>query len=166
MNGWDIAVLIINVVLTIISGFGAYKSIRYFKKSRHITIYAQTNKALGEIGKMLKLLPEALAAASSTKKGFNPENAVCEKGSELANSLNAIMNAIPSEYSTEFRLLQKNGDFELEQYIYSFIDKTVIIQVNGRTTLDRTSFDTCQERLREMQEFLKKKIVEEENNLK
>lgn len=166
MSGWDIAITIINVVLAIISGFGAYKSIRYFKKSKHITIYAQTNQALGEIGEMLKLLPEALEAASTNKKGYSPENTVRDKGSKLANHLNIIMSAIPADYSEKLRELQKTGTFNLSQYINSLIDGTAVVEENGRKMLNRTSFDICQERLREMQEFLKKKIAEEEEKLK
>ena len=76
------------------------------------------------------------------------------------------MSVIPSEYSTEFRALQKTNSFDLEQYIHSFIDKSVVIEDNGRKTLERGKFDICQERLREMQEFLKRKIAEEEERLK
>lgn len=166
MTTWEITESIINIVLTVISAVGAYKSFRYFKKSRHITIYAQSKEALNELGEMLRLLPEALALASAEKKGFNPENAVSEKGTELFKHLNAIMSAIPSEYSAEFRALQKFEDFDLERYIRSFIDKSAVIEENGRKTLRKTDFDICQKQLREMQEFLKEKIAEEEEKLK
>lgn len=76
------------------------------------------------------------------------------------------MSAIPADYSKKLRELQKIGAFNLPQYINSLIDGTAVIEVNGRKMLDRTSFDICQERLREMQEFLKKKIAEEEEKLK
>lgn len=166
MTVWEITEFIINIVLTVISAVGAYNSIRYFKKSKHITIYAQSREALNELGEMLKLLPEALALALTEKKGFNPENAVSEKGTELSKHLNAIMSAIPSEYSADFRALQKYEAFDLEQYIRSFIDKSAVIEENGRKTLGKIDFDICQKQLREMQEFLKKKIAEEEEKLK
>lgn len=76
------------------------------------------------------------------------------------------MSAIPTEYSEEFQNLQKTDDFILEQYISSFIDGSAIVEENERKTLQRTSFDICQERLRAMQTFLKKKIAEEEGKLK
>ncbi len=165
---WEKAEFIINIVLTIISAVGAYNSIRYFKKSKHITLYAQSNKALGELGEMIRILPDVLfmATASTGKKGFSLQNAISEKGTELANHLNVIMDAIPSAYSAEFRALQRTEGFDLEQYINSFIDKTVLITEDGVFTLDRSVFDTCQVRLREMQEFLKLKIAEEEEKLK
>ena len=76
------------------------------------------------------------------------------------------MSAIPTEYSIDFQQLQKTDTFTLEQYINSYIDGTAIIEENGRKTLQRASFDTCQERLRAMQAFLKQKISEEEEKLK
>ena len=167
MITWEKIEFIINIVLTVISVVGAYKSLRCFKKSKRITIYAQSNKALNELSEMLNLLPEVLACASSAeKKGFNLENAVSEKGTELVKHLNAIMNAIPSEYSVEFRALQKRSSFDLEKYIHSLIDKSAVIEENGRKTLERINFDTCQERLLEMQECLKNKIDKEEGRLK
>ena len=75
MKASDIIILIINILITIVSCVGACKSVRYFKKSRHITIYAKTNQALNKLGEMLKILPEALAATASPKKGFSVENA-------------------------------------------------------------------------------------------
>ena len=103
----DTIILAINIMITIVSSFGAYKSFRYFKKSKHITIYANTSQALNELGEMLKMLPEALAATSNTKRGFNSENAIKDIGTKLFNHLNEIMNAMPTEYMTEFQDLQK-----------------------------------------------------------
>lgn len=164
---WENIELLINIGFAIGSSIGAYKSFRYFKKSKHITIYAQSNKVVGELGEMLELLPDALAAASSVeKRGFNAENAVSETGTKLAKHLNVIMREIPPEYSTEFRGLQKTNCFDLEQYIHSLIDKSAVIEENGRKTLKRGDFDTALEHLRAMQEFLKKKIAEEEEKLK
>ena len=76
------------------------------------------------------------------------------------------MKAIPADYSDEFHTLQKTDTCDVEQYISSLIDGTAIIEAGGRKMLDRESFDKCQERLRAMQEYLKKKLLEEEEKLK
>ena len=112
------------------------------------------------------MLPEALAATANPKKGFSVENAIRDYGTKLSGNLNEIMSAIPTEYSNEFQKLQKDGTFILEQYINSFIDGSAIVEENERKTLQRASFDKCQERLRAMQMFLKRKIAEEEEKLK
>lgn len=166
MKTWDFVVLGINIIVTIVSIVGAVKSIRFFKKSKHISIFAQTNQSFNELEIMLRILPEALAAASRTGKGYNPENAVQEIGTAMSNHYNAIMKAIPSDYSFEFRTLQKTNTCDVEQYISSLIDGTAIVEINGGKTLMRESFDKCQEQLRAMQEYLKKKISEEEEKLK
>ena len=65
---WDILILCVNIVITAFSAFSAYKSLRYFNKSKIITTYTQTNQLLEEVGEMLKKLPEALEAAPKFKK--------------------------------------------------------------------------------------------------
>jgi len=166
MKTWDILIFCLNIVVTIVSIVGAVKSIRYFKKSKHITVYAQTNQSYNELEELLRKLPEALAAASRTGKGYSPENAVQEIGTSMSNHYNTIMKTIPTDYSDEFRALQKTNTCDVEQYISSLIDGTAIIESDERKMLGRDSFDKCQERLRAMQEYLKKKISEEEEKLK
>lgn len=51
--GVFLGTIIINVILAVVSGVGAYKSLKNFRKSHNLTIYVQTNKALIEIQKML-----------------------------------------------------------------------------------------------------------------
>lgn len=68
MGMFDVVLIIINVILAIISGIGAYNSVKYFRKSKNITIFAQTNKALVEVQKMLIKLPEALSSSNSSKE--------------------------------------------------------------------------------------------------
>lgn len=166
MKAADIIILIINILLAIISGIGAFNSIRYFKKSKHIAIYAQTNRAFNLLGEMLKTLTDTLAATTSHKRGFNVENAIRGYGIKLSSNLNEIMSAIPTEYSIEFQELQKDDTFVLEQYINSYIDGTAVVEENEKKILQRADFDKCQERLRTMQSFLKQKIAEEEELLK
>ena len=77
----DTIILAINIMITIVSSFGAYKSFRYFKKSKHITIYANTSQALNELGEMLKMLPEAffqVLQAHAYKTFTVQESRVCE----------------------------------------------------------------------------------------
>ena len=54
----DVVLTIINVILAVVSALGAWNSIKYFRKSKNLTIFAQTNKALVEVQKMLIKLPE------------------------------------------------------------------------------------------------------------
>lgn len=69
MTMLDIGLTVINVILAIVSGIGAYKSAKYFQKSKNLTIFAQINKALVEVQKMLVKLPEALSASNLSRRG-------------------------------------------------------------------------------------------------
>lgn len=163
MDKVDIVLTVINVILTVFSGVGAYKSIKYFRKSRNLTIYAQTNKALIEIQKMLSKLPEALSASNKRgKKGFSLQNTLCNIGQELNSSLNEIRSSLPSEYSQEFGNLQDDINFNLQRYINSYISGEAMTE-NG---IDSTEYNLCQIRLVAMQDYLKKKVSETEEKLK
>ena len=162
---WDVALTIINVILAIISGIGAYNSVKYFRKSKNLTIFAQTNKALVEVQKMLIKLPEALSSSNSSrrgKKGLSLHNALCDIGQELNVNLTEINSNIPAEYSDKIRQLQNKDGFNLRAYINSYISGEVV-QNNG---IDSDDFNICQARLLEIQDYLKKAALETEEKLK
>lgn len=165
MDILDIVLTIINVILAVISGVGAYKSLKYFRKSHNLTIYAQTNKALIEIQKMLIKLPEALSASNRVmrgRKGFSLHNTLCNIGQELNSSLIEIRSSLPSEYTQEFGRLQDDTSFSLQKYINSLISGEAVTE-NG---LDLDKYNLCQNRLMTLQDNLKRWISETEEKLK
>ena len=163
MDTLDIVLTVINVILAVVSGVGAFNSLKYFRKSRNLTIFAQTNKALIEIQKMLSKLPEALSASNKRgKKGFSLQNTLCNIGQELNSSLNEIRSSLPSEYSQEFGNLQDDINFNLQRYINSYISGEAMTE-NG---IDSTEYNLCQIRLVAMQDYLKTKVSETEEKLK
>ena len=165
MDALDSVLTVINVILAVVSGVGAYKSLKYFRKSRNLTIYAQTNKALIEIQKMLSKLPEALSASNMGmrgKKGFSLQNTLCSIGKELNSSLIEIRSSLPSEYSQKFGSLQDDTSFSLQRYINSFISGEAVTE-NG---IDSTEYNLCQTRLVAMQDYLKRLVSETEEKLK
>lgn len=164
----DIFVIVlkgINWIATIISVAGAYKSYAYYKKSKLLTIYVNTNKALIEIEKMLNKLPEALSATNRSiqnKRGFSLPNTICSIGKELSDSYNAIRSCIPSEYLNEFSSLENFGSFNLQEYINGYISGTALKD----NELESDNYNICQAQLKKMQDFLKHKISETEEKIK
>lgn len=59
---------VINIILTVVSAVGAFKSIAYYKKSKKLEILTQSNKSLIEIQKMLKKLQDALSASNKASR--------------------------------------------------------------------------------------------------
>ena len=43
---FDIILTIVSAICTVVSLIGAYKSIKYYKKSKQLTVYANTNVSL------------------------------------------------------------------------------------------------------------------------
>lgn len=165
MNVIDTILTAINVLLAIASAFGARKSLKYYRKSKNLSIYTQINKSLIEIQKMLIKLPEALSASSQSlrgKKGLSLQNTLCGIGQELNNSLMEIGADIPVEYSDDLKNLQNDGKFELQKYINSFISGEAVKE----NCIDGNDYYLCQERLKEMQEYLKRKSSDVGEELK
>ncbi len=165
MENLDIGLTVINVVLAFFSMVGAGKSIKYYKKSKNLTIFAKTNKALIEVQKMLTKLPEALYAANNIqnkRKGFNLEYKICGIGQKLNESLIEINSNIPTEYTNAIRNLQCKEEFDLQTYINSYISGEAIKE----NTIDFNKYNLCQKRLDEIQDYLKKIADEVEEKLK
>lgn len=161
----DVVLTIINVILTVVSAFGAWKSIKYFRKSKNITIFAQTNKALVEVQKMLIKLPEALSASNSSrrgKKGLSLHNTLCDIGQELNANFAEINANIPAKYLDAIRQLQNKDGFDLQVYINSYISGEAV-QNNG---IDSDDFNVCQATLLKIQDYLKIVARETEEKLK
>lgn len=161
----DVILTIVNVILAIVSGIGAYNSLKYFRKSKNLTVFAQTNKVLVEVQKMLIKLPEALSASYSSrrgKKGLSLHNTLCDIGKELNADLTEINSKMPAEYSDKILRLQNKDGFNLQIYINSYISGDAV-KDNG---IDSDDFYACQARLLEIQEYLKKAAMETEEKLK
>lgn len=58
----DVVLTIANIILTITSGIGAYNSLRYFRKSKNLTIFAQTNKVLVEVQKNIDKVTRSIVS--------------------------------------------------------------------------------------------------------
>lgn len=155
---------VINIILTVVSAVGAFKSIAYYKKSKKLEILTQSNKSLIEIQKMLKKLQDALSAsnkASSVRKGFSLKNTLRDIGKELDNSLREIEFSIPTEYIYEFKRYKKMAHL-ICIYINSYISGEAIKE----DVISSREYNLCQIRLIEIERWLKKVISDNEEKLK
>lgn len=163
----DVVLTVINVILAIISGFGAFKSVKYYRKSKSLTVYTKLSGAVDEIEKMIQKLPGVLGAVRKQRqgtKGFNMFRTIGEIGENLINSYNLISSAIPSDFAAEFREFETKEGFDLLQYLNSYVSGEAI---GSNNDIDSLQYKTCQERLMQIQDFLKtKKNEAAENSIK
>lgn len=157
-------IAIINVVLTIVSGFGAWKSVAYYKKSKQITIYANTNIAYIECQKIIETFPNMLRLANvRNRRGINHINEICQNGQQIKISINKIRENMAVKDFEEIKKILNSDELKVEMYIDSFITGSVL--VDNELIID-DKFNLCQEKFYEMQSLIKMKLEDISENLK
>ena len=159
---------IVSVGCTILSGIGAWKSFKYCKKSKQITIYTNMNVALLEIEKIEDALTDLLKLSNKSNKqrqlrGMSYENIVSENGEKIKKSINTIRKYVTSEDVEGIEKILNCEDMKVEQYIDSFITGSAL--VDGKFIVDE-QFNKCQEIFKSINLLMKKKLEEREENLK
>lgn len=159
MNWWDyvsMGLTFVSAVCTFYSIKGAYNSNIYYKKSKQLTIYANTNAAYIEVKKIIATLTEMLKLANIQKKpGRNYIKAVSENGENIKNSINKIRESLTAEDCKEINQLLNSQQLKVENYIDSFVTGAVL--VNESFVID-DDFNKCHEKFCEMQLLIKEKL--------
>ncbi|PKM53575.1 MAG: hypothetical protein CVV00_11840 [Firmicutes bacterium HGW-Firmicutes-5] len=164
MNWWDYLLTVISIFCTVFSIRGAYKANVYYKKSKQLTIYANTNLAVTEVQKIIDLLTEMLKLSNIIKRrGVNYEKEVSKNGEGIKKSLNKIRESLPVDYCKEINVILNSGETKIELYIDGFINGEVL--VDGNFIIEK-DFNNCQEAFREIQLFIKKKLENLSEKLK
>lgn len=159
----------LSILCTIGSGIGAHRSIKYYKKSKQVIIYTNTNVALLEIEKIEDILIDMLGIAnksirsSSVDRGINYKNKVQENGEKIKKSINTIRKYMTSKDVEEIEMILNSEQMKVEQYIDSFITGSVL--VDEEFVIDE-KFNKCQEIFKSINLLVKKKLEEREENLK
>ena len=104
MNWWDYVLTGLSILCTIASSIGAYKSLAYYKKSKQLTIYANTNLAYIESQKIISILTEMLKASAKRTRGTNTAKEISRHGESIKSSINKIRECLPVE---DFKEIQE-----------------------------------------------------------
>lgn len=156
MNWWDFVFIGISAVCTFFSINGAKKSNTYYKKSKQLTIYANTNIAYTESRKIITTLTELLKLANiKTKRGTNYIRSISKYGESIKTSINKIRESLPVEDFNEIKLLLNDQEPKVEEYIDSLITGTVL---NEEMLLIDDDFNVCQQIFCDIQVLIKKKL--------
>ena len=156
MNWWDYAITAVSVLCTVVSFIGAYKSVVYYKKSKQLTIYSNTNLAFIESQKIIATLTEMLKLANITKKrGTNYIREVSHYGESIKSSIDKIRESLPVDDCKEINELLNSQQIKVDTYINSFITGTVL--VNEKFVID-DDFNNCQQTFCDMQLLIKRKL--------
>lgn len=125
----------------------------YYRKSKQLTIYANTNLAVTEVQKIIDLLTEMLKLSNIIKGVEEYEKEVSKNGEGIKTSLNKIRESLFVDYCKEINVILNSGETKIELYIDRFINGEVLVDGNFIINED---FNNCQETFREIQLFIKK----------
>lgn len=162
----SIVLTAVNVILTILSAIGTYRSLRYYKKSKRLASLVKANQSLAEVEKMLNRIPDLLDISYQIrcrKRGYNYHIALCEVGKELYASLNQILSEMPLKNADEFNSLLEKDGFSLRDYINSIINGDVLNEEDG---IRLEEYSRCQNRLLDMQMYLRNMVENIEEDFK
>lgn len=161
---FDIILTIVSAICTVVSLIGAYKSIKYYKKSKQLTVYANTNVSLVEVQKIIATFTEILKLANTARsqRGTNLAKQLATHGESIRESINVIREKLSVE---DFRLIQNqliSKEMKVEEYIDSFISGSILDE--GKLVID-DKFNRCQQKFYNIQQILKKRLEEVEEKL-
>lgn len=160
MNWWDY----VGIGCTFVSIFGAYRSNAYYKKSKQLTLYANTNIAYIESQKIIATFPEILKLANHTRKrGTNYIKEVSEYGEKIKISINKIRENLSVKDFAEINEILNSQQPKVEKYIDSFITGEVL--VDEKLIID-DNFNKCQQIFYKIQLLIKEKLENISEKLK
>lgn len=155
---WD---TILSFLCVIVSGYGAYKSNIYYKKSKQLTTYAHKNTAYSEIKKVIAVTNEILKQASPHReRGTNRAKEISRLGLSIRASLNVIREQLSNE-NCETILITLNSN-EVRDYVESLITCSVL--PDGVFCIDQ-QFHNFETAINIVQTELKKRLEENEEEL-
>lgn len=162
MDFWDG----LGIASTVISIGGAFKSWKYYERSKDVTIYGNTKIALVESEKIITYLNEMLKLSNSRimKKGVSILfKQVCSYGEEIKKSLDEIRKVMPTKDFKEIEKLLDSQEIEIVKYVSTFIQGTII--VDEKLVID-DNFHLCMKKFSEMHTLIKEKLETQSEKLK
>lgn len=143
---------------------GAAKSVLYYKKSKTISIYTNTNSAYLEIKNILNIFNEILSLVSIPQgKGKNKKIEIQKKYMFIKEKMDIIRDNLTAKDNKILNELLNSNKFNLDKYLDSFIVNSNSIDIDNIINDD---FYKCQKVFREIQLLMKSNLEKLSEKLK
>ena len=164
MNWYDYVLICVSTVCTVCSGFGAWKSNSYYKKSKQLTLYTNNNIAYTESQKIIATLTQLLELGGSRKvRGINYSKQVTQHAVNIKLSITKIRESLTVDDYNDIKKHLNSNLFNAEEYIDSIIGNQ---EKNEETFTIDTAFTLCQNEFNKIQLVIKKKIEDVSEKIK
>ena len=155
---------VLNILCTCFTLYGAYKANTYYKRSKQLTDYANTNVAFMEVKNIIVVLSEMLRyAVPEGRRGVSYKGEICKSGEKIKQSIIKIREYLSVEDSKEINNLLVQQEFKVEKYIDSFITGDALVE--GKFVVDE-NYTNCQNVFYEMQLLLKERLEDLDRKIK
>ena len=167
MQWWEYALEALGIISTFISVIAAIKSVKYYKKNKHLTLLVNANNALLEMQKISITMVEVLKLSNTNiSRGKSIANTVANKGTEISDSIQKIKNHVSLEEACYIQNILKRTDFDCQTFINTFISGEIIEIIDGKEFFKHDqNFELCQERFNDVFQYLKECVEEHETKL-
>jgi len=167
MQWWEYALEAFGIISTVISVIAAIKSVKYYKKNKHLTLLVNANNALLEMQKISNTMVEVLRLSNTNiSRGKSIANTVANKGTEISDSIQKIKNHVSLEEACYIQNILKRADFDCQTFINTFISGEIIERIDGKEFFKHDqNFELCQERFNDVFQYLKERVEEHETKL-
>lgn len=167
MQWWEYALEALGIISTVISVIAAIKSVKYYKKNKHLTLLVNANNALLEMQKISITMVEVLRLSNTNiLRGKSIANTVANKGTEISDSIQKIKNHVSLEEACYIQNILKRADFDCQTFINTFISGEIIERIDGKEFFKHDqNFELCQERFNDVFQYLKERVEEHETKL-
>lgn len=155
----------ISALCTIASIIGARKSNKYYKKSKNLTLFANSNVAYLESQKIIDTFTQLLKLTNSKipSRGTNTPRIVSQYGENIKTSLSVIREKLTADDVDKIEAILQKSTINIPRYIDSIIACAVL--KDGKFALD-DDFNKTQEAFYEVQKNLKSQSEKLEDTIK
>lgn len=155
----------IGAICTVASIIGAWKSNKYYKKSRNLVLFSNCNVAYLEVQKIIDTFTQLLKLSNPKlpQRGTNIDKTLSKYGVDIKNSVNIIRKKLSIDDWEEIESILQGPTIDARKYIDSIITCSVI--VDGKFVLN-DDFNSVQEAFYKAQKHLKSRSEELAESIK
>ena len=143
----------INIICTLISAIGAWKSCTYYKRIKKVNEYSSLQDAIITLQEIQYLLTDVwknIGEEQKNRRGINLSQKIKENGTKIDKDLTRIMNSLSADCSKLMKETLHKTPYPPIEYIGSLISGEYIDDKFGTQ-----KYQSCKTKIEDIQLYLK-----------
>lgn len=143
----------INILSTLISLYGAWKSCSYYQRIKKLNEYTSLKNAIITLQETQHLLTDIwknIGEGQRNRRGINSSQKIKDMGTKIDKNLTEIMNSLPVSCATFIHNSLQKRPFPPREFIGTLISGEYV-----NDNYSASKYHTCKERIEDIQLYLK-----------